>query len=52
MSDQAGQAGAAEAQKKHTGPSRGRAIRDSILEGNTFTVTVLAIFTAFVVAGC
>jgi ABC-type uncharacterized transport system permease subunit len=51
MSDQAGQAGAAEAQKKQTGPGRGRAIMDSILEGNTFTVTVLAIFTAFVVGG-
>ena len=51
MSDQAGTAGAAEAQQKTTRPSRGQAIRDSILEGNTFTVTVLAIFTAFVVGG-
>jgi general nucleoside transport system permease protein len=52
MSDQASAAaGAAEAQKKAAGPGPGRIIRDSILEGNTFTVTVLAIFTAFVVGG-
>ena len=51
MSEQAGPAGAAEAQSKATRPSPGRIIRDSILEGNTFTVTVLAIFTAFVVGG-
>jgi ABC-type uncharacterized transport system permease subunit len=53
MSDQAGTAGAGAAavQKKMTRPGPGRVIRDSILEGNTFTVTVLAIFTAFVVGG-
>jgi general nucleoside transport system permease protein len=52
MSDQASTApGAAEAQRKDTRPNPGRIIRDSILEGNTFTVTVLAIFTAFVVGG-
>jgi general nucleoside transport system permease protein len=51
MSDQAGTTGAAGVQKKMTRPSPGRVIRDSILEGNTFTVTVLAIFTAFVVGG-
>jgi general nucleoside transport system permease protein len=51
MSDQAGPAGAAEVQSKATRPNPGRVIRDSILEGNTFTVTVLAIFTAFVVGG-
>ena len=51
MSDQAGTAGAGAVQKKMTRPGPGRIIRDSILEGNTFTVTVLAIFTAFVVGG-
>jgi general nucleoside transport system permease protein len=51
MSDVAGTAGAAAVQKKAKGPGPGRIIRDSILEGNTFTVTVLAIFTAFVVGG-
>jgi general nucleoside transport system permease protein len=51
MSDQAGTTGAAEVHKKMTRPNPGRIIRDSILEGNTFTVTVLAIFTAFVVGG-
>ena len=51
MSDVTGAAGAAAVQKKATGPGPGRIIRDSILEGNTFTVTVLAIFTAFVVGG-
>jgi general nucleoside transport system permease protein len=51
MSEQAGPAGAAEVRSKATRPNPGRAIRDSILEGNTFTVTVLAIFTAFVVGG-
>ena len=51
MSDQAGTAGAAAVQQKMTKPGPGRIIRDSILEGNTFTVTVLAIFTAFVVGG-
>jgi general nucleoside transport system permease protein len=51
MSDDAGTTGAAPVQKKMTRPQPGRIIRDSILEGNTFTVTVLAIFTAFVVGG-
>jgi general nucleoside transport system permease protein len=51
MSDQVGTAGAAEVHRKAKGPGPGRIIRDSILEGNTFTVTVLAIFTAFVVGG-
>jgi general nucleoside transport system permease protein len=51
MSEQAAPAGAAEAQRKQSGPRAGRVIRDSILEGNTFTVTVLAIFTAFVIGG-
>src|SRR5580658_6942828 len=51
MSDQAGPVGAAEVQKKQTSPRPGRIIRDSILEGNTVTVTILAIFTAFVVGG-
>jgi general nucleoside transport system permease protein len=51
MSDQASPVGAAAVQKKQTRPGPGRIIRDSILEGNTVTVTVLAIFTAFVVGG-
>jgi general nucleoside transport system permease protein len=51
MSDQPEPAGASAVQQKMTRPNPGRIIRDSILEGNTFTVTVLAIFTAFVVGG-
>src|SRR5208282_6515022 len=58
MSDQAASPGPAAAEKKEeeeaeqpSHGSFGQNLRDSILEGNTITVTVLAIFTAFVVGG-
>src|SRR5271157_3364414 len=55
MSDQAASPGPAAAEKKEAEqPSHGsfgQVLRDSILEGNTITVTILAIFTAFVVGG-
>jgi general nucleoside transport system permease protein len=55
MSDQAGSAGPAAAEKKKetgSGPyGLGRAFRDSFLEGNTITITILAFLTAFVIGG-
>ena len=55
MSDQAGSPGPATAEKKEDGQephaSFGQALRDSILEGHTVTIIILAIFTGFVVGG-
>jgi simple sugar transport system permease protein len=50
-----GSAGPATAEKKENGQEKhgsfGRIFRESILEGNSVTVTVLAIFTAMVIGG-
>jgi len=56
MSEQAPAAGPATAEKKNGGDethrrSFGQTLRESILEGNSVTVTVLAIFTAIVIGG-
>src|ERR1700733_5163911 len=37
--------------QQKTGPSFGQALRDTILEGHTVTIIILAIFTGFVVGG-
>ena len=44
-------AGPPEAEEQAARGSFGRVLRESILEGNSFTITVLAIFTALVVGG-
>jgi len=54
MSDQVSSPGEATAEKKEDAPGPygfGRAFRDSILEGHTLTIIVLAFFTAFVIGG-
>ncbi len=54
MSDQVSSPDPATEAKKEDGSGPyglGRAFRDTILEGHTVTITVLAIFTAFVVGG-
>jgi general nucleoside transport system permease protein len=56
MSDQTGSPGPATAEQKETEQGRigyglGRAFRDSIVEGHTATIIILAIFTAFVIGG-
>jgi general nucleoside transport system permease protein len=56
MSDQVGSPGPdttekPEDERGRSGYGLGRALRDSILEGHTLTITVLAFFTAFVIGG-
>ena len=55
MSDQAGSTGPATADKKENEQephaSFGQVLRDTILEGHTVTIIILAIFTGFVVGG-
>jgi general nucleoside transport system permease protein len=55
MSDETGSPGPATGEKKENEQephgSFGQTLRDSVLEGNTVTITILAIFTAFVVGG-
>ena len=55
MSDQVSSPGPAKVEKKEDEqqprPSFGQALRDTILEGHTVTIIILAIFTGFVVGG-
>src|SRR5580704_3159613 len=55
MSDQMSSPGPAKAEKKEEEqqphPSFGQTLRDTILEGHTVTIIILAIFTGFVVGG-